>query len=162
METITNLPSRPKVTRLNSTGAILLYLGWYNKTPQTGWLIKHRNALLTVLLQAVSPRSGFQHGLVRALTGQQTFLASAHGRRSGSSEGSRLEACPVIRAPFSLHHHLQKSLPSPWICTLEGHEHSDHAGVKWVTWVNQSKNKIIMSVVVVQWRPEPGEFKSPL
>ena len=42
--------------------------GCYNKIPvfKTGWLKNKRHLLLTVL-EAGSPRSGYQHGQVRAL-----------------------------------------------------------------------------------------------
>ena len=50
---------RPHPSEL--TFLVLVRLGCYNKTPQTGWLINNRNLFVTVL-EAGKSRSRHQHG----------------------------------------------------------------------------------------------------
>jgi len=47
-------------------GGFLVHRGCQRKTPQTGWLLSNRHLFLTVPATG-SPRSGCQHGWVRAL-----------------------------------------------------------------------------------------------
>ena len=64
---------------------VLVCLGCYNKIPQADWLLNYRNLFLNVL-EARSPRSGYQHGwvLMTALFGVavcQLLAVSSRGER---------------------------------------------------------------------------------
>lgn len=69
-----------------ATCPVLVCSSWYNKILQTWWFINRRNSLLTVLEDG-SPRTGCQHGGVRALFQGTDFLCPHIGERKlGSSQ----------------------------------------------------------------------------
>lgn len=89
------------VAVLEATPCILVCLGRYNKTSQTGWLTGSRNLILT-FLAAGRPRSGWQHSWPRALFWVTDFWLHPH-RAGGARElwGLIKALSPFMRAPPS-------------------------------------------------------------
>lgn len=84
--------------------SVLLNSGWDNKIPQAGWLTNAKSLFL-MILEARSPRSGYQHGLARALSGLKTAYLSLYphmAERELALWTLLMKALiPIMRAPTS-------------------------------------------------------------